>query len=150
MATEFNHARRELLVRATDAARYPHLDAADLDLLTGRTMNFTGLARGEHAELLRVPSPRLRELLTKVPRLSEKLLIACMERRRRNMDTGTIGMKVIGPGKCRDTTMVREFLFKNFIPFTWDDSANDPGKTTLNGLGNPRKSPSSKPPTTAC
>ena len=34
MATEFNHARRELLVGATDAARYPHLDAADLAALS--------------------------------------------------------------------------------------------------------------------
>jgi thioredoxin reductase (NADPH) len=126
MATEFNHARREFLVPATDAARYPHLDAADLaalsalaepcsfkdgeaifhagqcdldlfvvesggmdiinpsdsdrhivthsvgefsadiDLLTGRTMNFTGLARGD-TRLLRVPSPRLREAAHQSP-----------------------------------------------------------------------------------
>jgi hypothetical protein len=33
MATEFNHARAEFLVRATDTARYPHLDAADLAAL---------------------------------------------------------------------------------------------------------------------
>jgi hypothetical protein len=50
-------------------------------------------------------------------------------------------MKVVGPGKCRDTTMVREFLFKNFVPFTWYDSANDPGKTIRNGLDNHKRSP---------
>jgi thioredoxin reductase (NADPH) len=114
--------------------------SGDIDLLTGRPMNFTGIAHGD-ARLLRVRSYRMRELLTKVPRLAEKLLIACMERRRSHMDAGAIGMKVIGPGKCRDTTMVREFLFKNFVPYTWYDSAKDAGKAILNGLGNPNRSP---------
>jgi thioredoxin reductase (NADPH) len=37
--------------------------------------------------------------------------------------------------------MVREFLFKNFVPFTWYDSATAEGKTHLNRLGNPKRSP---------
>src|ERR1700691_4177566 len=49
--------------------------AGDIDLLTRRPVLVTGIARGR-TRLLRVPSSRLREILNKVPLLSEKLLIA--------------------------------------------------------------------------
>src|SRR6185312_11508966 len=82
-----------------------------------------------------------RELLTKVPQLSEKLLIAAQERRRLLTLAGVLGLKVVGPGKCRDTMRVREFLFKNFVPFTWYDSASEPGQALMAGWGSPKKSP---------
>ena len=41
----------------------------------------TGVARGR-TRLMRVPDARLREMLNKMPQLSEKLLIAIQERRR--------------------------------------------------------------------
>jgi thioredoxin reductase (NADPH) len=83
----------------------------------------------------------LREILTKVPRLSEKLLIACQERRRLLTEAGVLGLKVVGPGKCRDTTRVREFLFKNFVPFTWYDSTSEQGRRLMGQWGSPKKSP---------
>lgn len=118
----------------------PGAFAGDIDLLTRRPVIVTGVARG-HTRLLRVPGERLRELLNKVPRLSEKLLIACQERRRLLSHAGVLGLKVVGPGKCRDTTLVREFLFKNFVPFTWYDSTSEQGIRLLSGWGSPRKSP---------
>src|SRR5438876_10878580 len=48
--------------------------AGDIDLLTRRPVIVTGIARGR-TRLMRVPGERLRELLTRVPRLGEKLLI---------------------------------------------------------------------------
>ncbi len=30
---------------------------------------------------------------------------------------GIAGLRVVGPGRCRDTNTVREFLYKNFVPF---------------------------------
>src|SRR5205807_2259611 len=33
------------------------------------------------------------------------------------------------------------FLFKNFVPFTWYDSASDDGQKLMNGWGSPKKSP---------
>src|ERR1700678_3012147 len=54
--------------------------AGDIDLLTRRPVVVTGIAKGQ-THLLRVAGSRLREILNKVPRLSEKLLIACQERR---------------------------------------------------------------------
>src|SRR6266436_1065322 len=49
--------------------------AGDIDLLTRRPVIVNGTARGR-TQLLRVPGARMRELLNKVPRLSEKLLAA--------------------------------------------------------------------------
>lgn len=114
--------------------------AGDIDLLTRRPVIVTGKARGR-TDLLRVPGARLRELLSRVPRLGEKLLIAVQERRRLLAQTGVLGLKVVGPGKCADTTLVREFLFKNFVPFTWFDSASEAGRSLLSRWGSPRKTP---------
>ncbi|MGA3065586.1 MAG: FAD-dependent oxidoreductase [Tepidisphaeraceae bacterium] len=114
--------------------------AGDIDLLTRRPVIVTGVARGA-TRLMRVPSPRLREILTKIPRLSEILLLAAMERRRLLSQKGGLGLTVVGPGKCRDTMLVREFLFKNFVPFTWYDSTSPRGIELMTGWGSPRKSP---------
>src|SRR6266699_3177618 len=114
--------------------------AGDIDLLTRRPAIVTAVARGR-THLLRVPGARLREVLNKLPHLGETMLIAAQERRRLLMEMGTVGMKVVGPGKCRDTMRVREFLFKNFVPFSWYDSASDEGKKSMAEWGCPQKSP---------
>jgi len=114
--------------------------AGDIDLLTGRPVIVTGIARGK-TQLMRIASARLREILNKVPRLSEKLLIAAQERRRLLTQAGVLGLKVVGPGKCRDTMRVREFLFKNFVPFTWYDSTSAQGQKLMTTWGSPKKSP---------
>ncbi len=114
--------------------------AGDIDLLTGRPVIVTGVARGK-THLMRIASARLREILSKVPHLSEKLLIAAQERRRLLTQAGVLGLKVVGPGKCRDTMRVREFLFKNFVPFTWYDSESAQGIKLMTTWGSPKKSP---------
>ncbi len=114
--------------------------AGDIDLLTHRPVIVTGVAFGQ-TQLLRVKATRLHEILSKVPHLAEKLLIAIQERRRLLMATGVAGLKIVGPGKCRDTMLVREFLFKNFVPFTWYDSTSDQGQKLLNRWGSPKQLP---------
>lgn len=114
--------------------------AGDIDLLTHRPVVVTGIACGE-TQLLRIGATRLHEILSKVPHLAEKLLIAIQERRRLLLDTGVVGLKIVGPGKCRNTMRVREFLFKNFVPFTWYDSSSDKGQKLLNDWGSPNKLP---------
>jgi thioredoxin reductase (NADPH) len=54
---------------------------------------------------------------------------------------GTVGLQVVGPGRCRDTNTVREFLYKNFVPFTWFDPETEAGQRLLAALGSPRKTP---------
>jgi thioredoxin reductase (NADPH) len=114
--------------------------AGDIDLLTRRPIIVTGIARGR-TRLLRVPGGRLRELLNRVPGLSQKLLSAFQARRALLARAGVLGLRVVGPGDCRDTTLVREFLHKNFVPFTWFDSRSEQGQAALGQWGSPRKSP---------
>jgi len=118
----------------------PREFAGDIDLLTRRPVIVNGIARGK-TRLMRVPGKRLREMLSKVPQVSEKLLIAAQERRRLLTQAGVLGMKVVGPGKCRDTVLVREFLHKNFVPFTWYDSVSQRGEKLLVEWGRPKKTP---------
>jgi thioredoxin reductase (NADPH) len=118
----------------------PRQFAGDIDLLTRRPVIVTGVARGD-TTLLRVPGNRLREVLTRLSSLGETMLVAAQERRRLLMQTGTLGLKVVGPGKCRDTMRVREFLFKNFVPFTWFDSESERGRELMAGWGSPKRSP---------
>src|SRR5436190_9118017 len=114
--------------------------AGDIDLLTRRPVIVNAIARGP-TRLMRVPGARLREMLNKLPHVSEKLLTAAQERRRLLTATGVLGLKVVGPGKCRDTMLVREFLFKNFVPFTWYDTESPQGRTLMQRWGSPKKSP---------
>src|ERR1700674_543781 len=74
--------------------------AGDIDLLTRRPAIVTAVARGR-TQLMRVPGTRLREVLNKLPHLGEMMLIAVQERRRLLTEMGGIGLKVVGPGKCR-------------------------------------------------
>jgi thioredoxin reductase (NADPH) len=114
--------------------------AGDIDLLTRRPVIVTGVARGP-TRLMRVAGPRLREMLNKIPTVSEKMLVAALERRRILTQAGVLGLKVVGPGKCKDTMLVREFLFKNFVPFTWYDPGSQQGQKFLAAWGSPKKSP---------
>jgi len=111
----------------------------DIDLLTRRPIIFDAIAHDDKAggqtRVLRVPSDCLRKLLNTVPRLGEKLIVAIQVRREELQRAGVKGIRVVGPGGCSETNRVREFLYKNFVPFTWEDSATDAGRGTLVELG---------------
>ena len=53
---------------------------------------------------------------------------------------GTLGLRVVGPGHCRDTNTVRESL-KNFVPFTWLDTGTEAGQDLSRRCGSPPKTP---------
>ncbi len=118
----------------------PREFAGDIDLITRRPVIVTAVAHGP-TRILRVPSKKMRELLNRIPRLSEKLMDAFTGRRKMLAESGIFGMTVIGPGRCKDTNLVREFLYKNFVPFMWFDPETVEGKRRLVKLGSPRKSP---------
>ncbi len=112
----------------------------DIDLLTGRPVIVNAVTHGR-TRVLRVPSGKLREVLTRVPRLGEKLLNAAIARRTALSEHGVLGLRVVGPGRCKDTVVVREFLYKNFVPFTWFDTAKEEGKRRWEAMGSPKKTP---------
>ena len=114
--------------------------SGDIDLLTGRPVIVTATARGP-TRILRVPNGQLRALLNRVPTLGEKLIIAFTRRRELLVGLGTLGLRVVGPARCRDTNTVREFLYKNFVPFTSFDTETLAGQKIFAELGSPRKSP---------
>ncbi len=114
--------------------------SGDIDLLTGRPVMVTAMARG-NSRIWHVPGSHLRALLNRVPNLGEKLIVAFTLRRELLSQTGMFGLRVVGPGRCRDTNTVREFLYKNFVPFTWFDPDTEAGQKVFQGLGSPRKTP---------
>jgi thioredoxin reductase (NADPH) len=115
--------------------------AGDIDLLTRRPVIVTAVARGPRTELLRVKNERIHDVLNSIPRLGEKLITAITVRRELLQRTGVLGLKVVGPKSCRDTTVVREFLHKNFVPFTWFDTEQPAGQPAWAAMGSPRKTP---------
>jgi thioredoxin reductase (NADPH) len=114
--------------------------SGDIDLLTRRPVIVTAVARGQ-TRVLCVPGDHLRTLLNRVPSFGEKLMTAFTRRRELLSQMGTLGLRVVGPGRCRDTNTVREFLYKNFVPFTWFDTETNEGRAAFTALGSPRKTP---------
>jgi thioredoxin reductase (NADPH) len=114
--------------------------SGDIDLLTGRPVMVTAVARGA-SRVWRVPGSQLRALLNRVPSLGEKLIVAFTRRRELLSQSPLFGLRVVGPGRCRDTNTVREFLYKNFVPFTWFDPETAEGQKVFQSLGSPRKTP---------
>jgi thioredoxin reductase (NADPH) len=118
----------------------PRQFSGDIDVLTGRPVLVTAVAHGA-TRLLRVPNKQLRALLNRVPSLGEKLIVAFTRRREMLSQYGKLGLRVVGPGRCRDTNTVREFLHKNFVPFMWFDTETEAGQQVFAALGAPRKTP---------
>ena len=122
------------------ATHEPGQFSGDIDLLTGRPVIVSAVARGR-SRIWRVPGSHLRALLNRVPSFGEKLMIAFTRRRELLSQLGVLGLRVVGPGRCRETNTVREFLYKNFVPFTWFDPETQEGQKVFQALGSPRKSP---------
>lgn len=114
--------------------------SGDIDLIIRRQVVVSGVARGR-TRLLCIPPEKLQEVLIKISYLSDKLVNAFQLRRELLSQCEKIGMSVIGYAHCRDTTLLREFLHKNFLPFTWYDSESEVGIEQLKALGPHRKQP---------
>jgi thioredoxin reductase (NADPH) len=105
--------------------------SGDIDLLTGRPIIVNGVARGR-TQVLKVPGGEpFCKLLNRLPRLSEKLLVAMQARRRLLEKSGIAGVRVIGPADCPATNEIREFLYKNFVPTIWINSDSQQGQAKM-------------------
>ena len=76
-----------------------------------------------------------------MPSFGEKLITAFTRRRELLSQSGVLGLRVVGPGRCRDTNTVREFLYKNFVPFTWFDTETEEGRRASRRWARRRKTP---------
>lgn len=111
----------------------------DIDLLTGRPVIVSAIAR-EASTVLRVPHSSFRRLLNTVPSLSEKLLDAIQARRTILSQSDRVGLVVVGGAGCSHTTLVREFLYKSFVPFVWVEPETEAGQRALADCGIDAKS----------
>ncbi len=112
----------------------PNHFAGDIDLLTGRPTIVSAVAR-EPTTILRIAHKNFRKLLNSVPSLSEKLLVALQARRLLLSAHDRLGLVVVGGANCSQTTLVREFLYKNFVPFFWVEPDTEQGKAALKDCG---------------
>ncbi len=102
----------------------------DIDLLTDRPALVSAVALGE-CETYCVPREDLRRVLAEIPALSEKLLDAFQKRRELLLASGFQGIRVVGPTRSEETLRIREFLYKNNVPYTLFDSDADEGRDLL-------------------
>ena len=104
----------------------------DIDILSRRRPVVSAIARGE-TEVLRVRSGDIRRVITEHPALGEVLLRAFIVRRNLLVESGFQGFRLIGSEHSRDAFLIRNFLARNQIPFTWIDVEADPAVGELVG-----------------
>lgn len=124
-----DRGRVEILDESGDEPRHvtyhgPGEFTGDVDLLTGRPALVSAFARGV-VEALRVEASALRSLLNDVPTLSDLLLDAFQSRRAMLERQDVVGVRVVGSGHCAEANLLREFLYKNKVPFTFVDADSD-------------------------
>ena len=102
----------------------------DVDLLTGRPSVVSCTARAG-CSAYRLTAAQLRQLLGEIPALSDMLLRAFQTRRRLLEESGFLGIRVVGSAREKDTLELREFFYKNHVPFTFFDIAEPAGQEQL-------------------
>lgn len=106
----------------------------DIDLLTQRPVVVTAIARGD-CRVFRIASENLQRLLSEIPELSDKLLEAFQLRRKLLEKSGFIGVRIVGSARTKEATRLREFFYRNHVPYTFYDTAEPEGQEQLRELG---------------
>lgn len=119
---------REVTVRG------PGEFTGDVAMLTGRPAVVTLRAKGE-CETIEIPSAQVRRMMAEVPAISDKLLEAFQLRRQILEESDFKGVRVIGASKCKEATQLREFFYKNKVPYTFEDIDEEEGRRALDELG---------------
>ena len=107
--------------------------SGDVDMLTGRSALFVAIANGP-VEAYRMCAGRLRRLLSECPTVSEMLLEAFQMRRKLLAELPFVGVRVIGSSSTAGTTRLREFLYKNHVPYTFYEATDEDGREQLSKL----------------
>lgn len=104
--------------------------SGDVDMLSGRPAVISALAKGP-TEALALTRNCLRQIVKQRPELSDRIMQAFWTRRQLLVESGFVGVRVIGSRYSPETLRIREFLAKNSQPFTWTDLENDSEAETL-------------------
>jgi thioredoxin reductase (NADPH) len=104
----------------------------DIDILSRRRPVVSAVARGD-TEVLYIPSTDIRRIITERPALGETVLRAFITRRASLVESGFQGLRVIGSERSRQAFLIREFLARNQVPFTWIGVEAEPAVGELLG-----------------
>ena len=105
------------------AVHGPHRFLGEIGTLTGQPLFLTAVAQ-EAGEVLAVPLDRLRDLVSRDPRLADLILRAFLIRRSLQLTLGA-GFAIIGSRFSADTRRLREFAARNRLPHHWIDLETD-------------------------
>ncbi len=78
----------------------------------------SAVARGD-TEVLQIPSTDIRRIIVERPALGETILKAFIARWDLLLESGYQGPRIVGSERSRQAFLLREFLTRNQIPFTW-------------------------------
>jgi thioredoxin reductase (NADPH) len=90
----------------------------DVDILSRRRPVVSAVARGD-TEVIHIPSAEIRRIIVEQPNLGELLLKAFIARREQLAASGFQGPRIVGSERSRQAFLLREFLARNQVPFTW-------------------------------
>ena len=112
-----------------DAARVatigPGQFTGEVATLSGRAALVTVRATCD-SRLIELDGPGLIRAVDELPEVGEAVVRAFLLRRQMLIDTGTVGVQIVGSRFSPAAHQLRDFATRNLIPFRWVDVENDP------------------------
>jgi len=112
----------------------PRAFTGDVSMLTGRPTVVSAEARGD-CEAIEITACQIRRILGEVPTLSDKFLEAFQQRRQQLEASEFMGLRLVGRSDSKQTLELREFFYKNKVPYTFHDIAEPGGQQALAEFG---------------
>jgi thioredoxin reductase (NADPH) len=127
----------EIVDRSADppltlAVHMPGEFTGSLGLLKQWRSSASAAARGE-AAVLQIPADELRRIIVERPTFGEIVLKAFIARWDLLIEAGVNQPRLIGSERSRPAFLLREFLSRNQVPFTWLSLEAEPAVTELLG-----------------
>jgi len=93
--------------------------------LSGRAALVTVRATRD-SRLIELDGPSLIRAVDELPEVGEAVVRAFLLRRQMLIDTGTVGVQIVGSRFSPAAHQLRDFATRNLVPFRWVDVENDP------------------------
>lgn len=106
----------------------------DVSMLTGRPSVVT-IRAAEDCQAIEISATQIKQMLGEIPEISDKLLDAFQLRREILENSSFLGIRVVGSADDKETLQLREFFYKNKVPHTFLDIAEESGQGALSTLG---------------
>jgi len=102
----------------------------DIDMVGDRSSFVTAVVH-EPGRVLRLSASALKDVVAKMPRLSDVILEAFLTRRTLLMNQAHIGLQIVGSRFSEATHRLKSFAERNDLPYTWLDLERDEGAEAL-------------------